>query len=390
MKLFILVSRIPYPLEKGDKLRAYHQIKRLAQKHEVHLCCLSDKEIDPTAIEHLRSIVHELYIFKLNKLVIGGRLLRGLLSDKPFQVHYFYQAAIQRKINILLKNIRPDHIYCQLIRCTEYVKNYHSCGKTLDYMDALSAGHRRRIKQSKGIYKILLQEESKRLTAYENRIFDYFEHHTIISSQDRDLIYHQQRNEIVVIPNGVDSEFFKPISSEKSYELLFTGNMNYPPNIHGAKYLVEEILPLLEKKGKHCQLLIAGANPSKEVLDMGKLPNVTVSGWLEDIRWAYGQAQIFVAPMFIGSGLQNKLLEAMSMALPCVTTSLSANAFSKEQKECLLISDTKEGICDHIIHLLENSTHFQQAGNSGRALVLKDFGWEATVDKLNLTMSSSK
>lgn len=390
MKLFVLLSRVPYPLEKGDKLRAYHQIKILAQKHEVHLCCLTDKEIDHSAKEHLQGIVHELHIFKLNKLLIGARLLRATISEKPFQVHYFYQNWIQRKINGLLNRVQPDHIYCQLIRCAEYVKHYHQCNKTIDYMDALSAGHRRRIKISKGIHKQLLIEETKRLTTYENRIFNYFENHTIISTQDRDLIYHEKKDKIIIVPNGVDGAFFKPTSTSKKYELLFTGNMNYPPNVDGVIYLVKNVLPLLEQNGKRPSLLIAGANPAKDVLELDNKGNIKVSGWVEDIRDAYNESAVFVAPMQIGSGLQNKLLEAMSMALPCVTTPLAANAFSKEQRDVLFIGDSPEALASQISNLLESPELRADAGEKGRNLILQSFGWESTVEKLDLTLSSSK
>ncbi|MEZ4798330.1 MAG: glycosyltransferase [Flavobacteriales bacterium] len=390
MKLFVLLSRVPYPLEKGDKLRAYHQIKILAQKHEVHLCCLTDHDVEKSAVDHLEGIVHELHIFKLNKLLIGARLLRATISEKPFQVHYFYQNWIQRKINALLDHIQPDHIYCQLIRCTEYVKHYHQCNKTIDYMDALSAGHRRRIKISRGIHKQLLIEETKRLTTYENRIFNYFENHTIISTQDRDLIYHEKKDNIVIVPNGVDGAFFKPISTSKKYDLLFTGNMNYPPNVDGVIYLVRNVIPLLEKSGKKPSLLIAGANPAKEVLELDNQHNIKVSGWVEDIRDAYNQSSVFVAPMQIGSGLQNKLLEALSMALPCVTTPLAANAFSKEQREVLFIGDSPEALANQISSLLDSLELRAEAGEKGRNLILQSFGWESTVEKLDLTMSSSK
>ncbi len=317
MKLFVLVSRVPYPLDKGDKLRVYHQVKELSKKHQIHLCCLDDSKTTKESIEHLELFCHEVSVFQLNKLKIYINLFWSLFSTKPYQINYFYQSSIHRKIKKLIQSFQPDRIYSQLIRTTEYVKNEHDIIKTLDYMDAFSKGIDRRISSS-GILKPLFREEAKRLLKYEHLIFDYFEHHTIISIEDRQLIYHEKREDIAIITNGIDTEFFCPKDTTKKYDLLFVGNMSYAPNISAVTFLVEEVLPLL---GQEVSVLIAGSNPAKEVLRLSS-HNVKITGWIDDIREAYSDAKIFIAPLFIGTGLQNKLLEAMAMELPCITTDL--------------------------------------------------------------------
>lgn len=389
MKLVMIVSRVPYPLEKGDKLRAYHQLRLLALKHELHLICLSDKNTKPEHLEHLRHLVKSLHVFQLNKMSIAFSLFRGLFSNKPFQVHYFYNASVARRINKLIDEIHPDHIYCQLIRTAEYVKNRHDFAKTIDYMDALNAGMRRRLERTWGIKKWLIQEESNRLVRYENLIFDYFEHHTIISQQDKELIYHKDRSKIHVVPNGVDTAFFTPNKEvKKEYDIVFTGNMNYPPNIDGAIRLVREIKPLVEGKMRPVSILIAGADPSNEVLLLDKIKGVKVTGWVEDIRDAYNAALVFVAPMRIGSGMQNKILEAMSMTLPCITTTIAANAFNSEQKKKLFIADSNQDIASHIIELLNRNDISQKSGEEARTLVLSNFNWSASVEQLELIFKS--
>jgi sugar transferase (PEP-CTERM/EpsH1 system associated) len=384
MKLFVLLSRVPFPLEKGDKLRAYHQIRLLAKKHEVYLFCLTDTDVSNEALKELSSIVQHLEIVKLSKFLIGINLLKGLFSSKPFQVHYFYQSRIQRKINRILNSYSPDHIYCQLIRCSEYVKNYHGCRKTLDYMDALNAGHRRRIDSSKPIMKMLLREESKRLVAYENLVFDYFENQTIISRQDQQLIYHEQRNKIVVVQNGVDTDYFHSDNSvNRKYDLVFTGNMSYAPNIDGARRLVLEILPILQKANPSISILISGASPVSEVLELSNIKGVTVSGWMDDIRDAYNSAKVFVAPMRIGSGMQNKILEGMSMGLPCVTTSLVANAFELNQRSALVVADSNTEIANEILSVLNNSDRSESLAKKGEEMVKSSFSWQSSVDILD-------
>jgi glycosyltransferase involved in cell wall biosynthesis len=250
-------------------------------------------------------------------------------------------------------------------------------------MDALNAGHRRRVDASKPIMKMLLREESKRLVAYENLVFDYFENQTIISRQDQQLIYHEQRNKIVVVQNGVDTDFFhSDHSTNRKFDLVFTGNMSYAPNIDGARRLVLEILPILQKANPDINVLIAGASPVSEVLELGNNKGVTVSGWMDDIRDAYNAARVFVAPMRIGSGLQNKILEGMSMGLPCVTTSLVANAFESNQRSALVVADTNADIANEILSLLNNSERSENLARKGEEMVKKSFSWQSTVDLL--------
>jgi sugar transferase (PEP-CTERM/EpsH1 system associated) len=378
MKICMIVSRVPWPLEKGDKLRAYHQLKHLSKNHEVHLICLSDGGVDVNAINQLQLLTPHVHVFQLNRWKMFFRIFMAFFSSKPFQVHYFYDRAIAGKVRRLIEDIKPNAIYCQLIRCSEYVKHLHAYVKTLDYMDALSAGQHRRAVGAPWYLAPFVREEARRLTAYEHLIFDYFEHHTIISEQDRKLIYHANCERIEVVPNGIDAEYFKCESKPtKIYDLVFTGNMSYPPNVEGARRLVNSILPLVLKHRPGIKLLLAGASPSSAVRAL-ESEGVVVSGWLDDIRTAYNEARIFVAPMQSGSGMQNKLLEAMCMELPCVTTALAAAPLGVTHgKECY-IGQTDEELANHILSLLDNPHIAQQIGETGRLYVQGKFDWASS------------
>jgi sugar transferase (PEP-CTERM/EpsH1 system associated) len=384
MKLFVLTSRVPWPLEKGDKLRIYHQIRALSEHHEIYLCCLSDTKTKDGAVEELEKHCEQVNIYHLPRVKVALSLAVGFFSSKPYQVHYFFQKSIRRKVRQLLDDIEPDHIYCQLIRVTEYVKHYHKVPKTLDYMDAFNRGLLRRVGLSPWYKKWLMKEESKRLLAYENLIFDYFEHHTIISNQDQQYIYHPDREKIKVVPNGVDDEFFQPIEREKEFDLVFTGNMNYPPNIDSAIFLAKEILPAVQKQYPDCKLLIAGVDPAPSVRALENSSKGTkVTGWLPDIRDAYASARIFIAPMNIGTGLQNKLLEAMCMKLPCITSELANNALGAEHGKQILIGRDTEEYVSHIFHLLKDQEFRNDIAEQGRDYVRQNFNWEHATAKLN-------
>ncbi len=378
MKLFVIVSRVPYPLDKGDKLRIYHQIKELSKANEIHLCCLDDNNTPENQVNELRQICDELTVIKLNKAKIYLNLFLALFSNKPYQVHYFYQAKAHRKVKKIIRNFKPDRIYSQLIRTAEYVKFEHDIPKTIDYMDAFSKGIERRIAKA-GFLKPIFKDESKRLLKYEHLIFDYFEGHTIISEEDRKWILHEKRDEITIVSNGIDTAFFKPKKVEaKEFDLIFVGNMSYAPNVEAVKYLVKEVLPLLDSKIK---LLIAGASPSKEVLKLAS-NQVTVSGWVDDIRDAYKNAKVFVAPLFIGTGVQNKLLEAMSMQLPCVTTSLVNSSLKAKDESQILITNTAIAFAEKIELLLSDKAQRDIIGENARVFVLENYSWKKATDKL--------
>lgn len=383
MKLFVLLSRVPWPLDKGDKLRAYHQLQWLSKHHEIFLCCLSDEPLHPDALPQLRGLASHIEILPLNRARVGWNLIKAVLTDKPFQVAYFHHAHHHQRVQQWLHEFSPDHIYCQLVRTSEYVKHYHACAKTLDYMDAMSSNMRRRAESARWPERWLWRLESRRLLNYEHLIFDYFEHHTIISEQDKQLIYHPSRQKITVVQNGVDTNYFRPqaLPREESM-LLFTGNMSYPPNVTAAKRLVQRIVPLMKLKVK---VMLAGAEPSQEVQSLGT-ENVTVTGRMADLREAYASATVFVAPMELGAGLQNKLLEAMAMGLPCVTTYLAANALTQQGNHALEVCDTDAEIAQRIDDLLNNATRRLALAQAARTFVENNYGWDVHNQNLERAM----
>lgn len=388
MKIFITVSRVPWPIEKGDKLRIYNQIKQLKKSNEIILCCLNDKPTHPDAKKELEKICNELHIFNLKKATILFQLFLGIFSSKPFQVHYFYQKNIRKKVYDLIEKTKPDTIYAQLIRTSEYVKHIHNIPKTLDYMDTFSKGISRRIKKANFLFRIILRSEARKLMNYENLIFDYFENHTIISEQDRNFLPHNDQQKIIVVPNGIDQSFFKPIvNCQKDYEILFTGNMNYPPNVEGALYIIKEIMPVVWQTKPNAKVIIAGANPSSKLKNLAT-EKVIIKGWMDDIRDAYNGSKLFLAPMKIGTGLQNKLLEALSMNMPCITSKLANNALNAKPNKEILIGSTVEEYANHINFLLDNKTESGELAKNGQEFVHNNFSWEGSTQILESLLKS--
>ncbi len=378
MKILVVLSRFPFPLEKGDKLRAYHQLVHLHQSNEIILCCVTDKLPTENERKEIEKICSKLHVFKLNKPKQLFRLGYAAFSSRPFQVHYFYQKSIAKNIKQIIQETSPDHIYAQLVRTTEYVKNFHEMPKTLDYMDALNKNYSRRIEGSNGVKRFLVKEEAKRLVAYENLIFDYFEKHTIISEQDKNLIYHEKRDDIQIVPNGVDYSYFSPSNEnrEKTTDLLFTGNMGYLPNEDAALFLIKTVMPKIWENDDSITLSIAGANPSQELLGLGE-KRIRITGWVDDIRNEFNSAKVFIAPMRQGTGLQNKLLEAMSMELPSLTTTLANNALRAIPNKHLYVYENTEHLVSLVMHLLTDDKQRSEMGKTARQFILEKYSWDS-------------
>lgn len=382
----MLLSRVPYPLDKGDRLRAYHQIKSLSEQYDVFLFALNDSKLHPQALAILAPFCKEIRIVPISKIRIGFNLILGLFGSKPFQVYYFYHSTAQKIFNEFYQKVNPDTIYCQLIRTAAYVKHINKVPKTIDYQDALAKGMERRIKNAPFYLKPIFRIEYERLRQYEHIIFHYFEHHTIISEQDKNYIIHEENNRIEVIPNGVDLVYFKPQDHIKDFELVFTGNMSYPPNVNCAQYLVNEVMPIVWKKRPNTKLLISGTTPSKEVLALAS-NNVVISGWVEDIRISYARSKVFVAPMQIGTGLQNKLLEAMAMKIPCITSPLANAPLGALSGEEILVGDNAAVISKLIIELLDDPALLERLAIRGRSFVEKEYSWATHNQKLATILS---
>ena len=386
MKIFVLLSRIPYPLEKGDKLRAFNQIKFLSENHEIILCALNDdtKVNKQSAFRFLQPYCRSVTFIDLPKIKRATNIIKALITNKPLQVGYFYSRKAHKKIISIINEHSPSHLYCQLVRTAEYIKN-QNIPKTLDYQDVFSKGVERRIHTSPFYFRPFLKFEYKRLLKYENQIFYYFDNKTIISKPDRDLIPHHEKEKIEIILNGVDTEFYKPVKRKKEYDLVFTGNMGYPPNVNSVIFLTEKILPIVRKKMPDIKTMFAGASPDPRVKAVNS-ENVKVTGWVDDIRECYAKAKIFIAPMQIGTGLQNKLLEAMAMKIPCISSPLANNALEAKDGKEIIIGNTPKEYAEKIIYFLEHKDEAEKIAENGYKFVHKNYNWKNATQKLERLM----
>tara|TARA_B110000211_G_C14070141_1_gene549520 strand:+ start:1057 stop:2244 length:1188 start_codon:yes stop_codon:yes gene_type:complete len=381
-KILFFTSRIPFPLEKGDKLRAYHQIKHLSKDYDVVLCAISDIPLSTVAEIELGKFTSSIHVYETSKLTTVINMMVAGFYSFPFQVGYFFNTGADYFFKKVIEQEKPDHIFVQLLRMAEYALSVPNIPKSLDYMDTFSKGIERRMLEAKGIKKLIFKIEYNRLKKYEEKIFAHFNNCFIISKQDKESFSFPKATEITILPNGVDDEFFTPdLSKEKKYDLVFTGNMSYPPNVSAVLYIAEKIMPLLIEQKADIKFLIAGATPSNAVKALEN-DNIKVSGWLDDIRDAYNESSVFLAPLQIGTGLQNKLLEAMAMKIPCITSSLANNAIGAIHRENIFIGNTPEEYANLVLECLENSSETKTIAEAGKLHVTQNFNWPALSNEL--------
>jgi sugar transferase (PEP-CTERM/EpsH1 system associated) len=388
MKLLVALSRFPWPLEKGDKLRAYYQLKGLAEHHEVHLVCLNEAPVDADALREL-SFCKSIEVIRLHKWQVALNLLGGIFDSRPFQVHYFRSARMRRLLAERITRLQVDAVYVQLIRLGMNLPAAPGIGWLLDYQDTFSIGMRQRIGQSGWLMRPLVRMEARRLAAYERAIAAQFDQLTVISERDRDGLPQELHDRVHIIPNGVGEAFFEPLPPlPKDFDLVFFGNMGYQPNVQSVRFLMDEVVPALQARGIEPKICLAGARPSPAVQAYAS-ENVLVTGMVPDLRSYILRSRLSIAPVISGQGLQNKLLESMAMGMPTLTTPLSHAAVPARAGEEIIVCADAEAFAAEIARLLADPEAAAAIGERGRAFVAQHYRWQEMNRRLEVALEAS-
>ena len=295
MNILCITHRLPYPPNKGDKIRSFHQIWHLAKKHRVHVACLVDSPEDWQCLDALQGFCASVDAAYRQKTVALGHAACGLLSDKPLSVAAFSSHALRQKI---MQRLREEHIDCILV-CSSamagYVQHINHIPKIIDFMDVDSEKWRCYAHYSTFPLSALYRLEAKRLGRYEEMVARTFDQ--VIFTSDEEIRIFQKRvhnRPLAMISNGVDLDHFSPqhkrqdtaFSSEHTDipNIVFIGVMDYFPNVDAVRYFCQEILPEVQKILPTVHFNIVGRNPVSAVKDLARLPHVTVTGGVPDVR----------------------------------------------------------------------------------------------------------
>jgi glycosyltransferase involved in cell wall biosynthesis len=371
-KMAMILSRFPYPLDKGDRLRAYHQLKFLSRHYDIYLYTLSDQVVTKEQEMAIKPYCAQIHIFQLRKREIYWYVVYAFLNRLPVQVGYFYSPRIKLLMQASVIALQPEVVYSQLSRTAFYAKDL-PFRKVMDMQDAFSVNYDRIRQVSTGLTKYFYKRESEQMRHFETKMLSWFDRCTIISEFDKRAIA-SQPNQVVVVSNGVDTDYFKPQEVEKEVDICFCGNLSYLPNEQAVNYLFEQILPVIQTQRPHIRVRLAGVAGHKWLKYASD--TVRIDDWVKDIREVYSSARIFVAPLFSGAGLQNKLLEAMSMGIPCVTTPVTNASLRATPETEVLLADDAQLFARQIIRLLEDDDLYQSISVHARCFVEATFNWE--------------
>ena len=305
----------------------------------------------------------------------------GLPGRTPLQMSYYADPAMTAAVEKLTAEIQPDLVYAHTIRMGQYSEPLDaSMVKVLAMQISMTLNYRRLAEHSSNpISKFFFNTEYNKVRRFEADFARKFDKVLLISEHDLNAIEQKKPlDNVFFSPHGVDYKFYEPdkkVEKQKN-TLIFTGNMNYAPNTDAIQYFYTEIFPRIQKEIPHAKLWIVGANTSAAVSALGEDPAVTVTGRVPDLRTYTNQAQVALAPIRIGAGLQNKVLEGMSMGMPMVVTSVANEGIKAIPDENILIGDTPERFAEQVISLLKDDELREQIGRSARQFIVEKWSWE--------------
>ena len=383
MRILFITARLPIPNTKGDALRTHYFIRDLSAEHEVDVISFVQDEEERNSVDALSPYCRSVRTIYLPRLWSLFKMLLGIFSFQPFQVIYYSSMRMQLAIRKAMRAGRYDVVHVCPVRMMSYHGSFKGVPLVVDLVDSLSLNMKRRAYREKnGLKKLLFHFESWKMARYEAWVTQRYDHGAITSDVDRRSI---RGNHIDVIRNGVDTQRFRPdgdATRSKDIDTIFTGNMNYFPNADAAANLAREIMPEIERRKEGVNLYLVGANPGRNVVELGDDSQTFVTGFVKDMCVYLNRSKVFVAPLSVGSGIQNKILEAMACGVPVVSSNRGNAGIGAQDGHEILLAERPEEFAEKVCRLLEDDDFREEIGRSARRFVAERFGWSAQASRL--------
>lgn len=402
MDIVFLSHRVPFPPNKGEKIRTFHQIKFLAQRgHRIQVLAPVAGEED---IRHMASLKQD-YCQQTFHAPQPGPLsyLRGLLTGQALSVSHFYLPALQRQLDQLLAAQKVDAIVCTSSSMAEYVFRSEPLRRAgnqrpalvMDFMDLDSDKWRQYQKLKSFPMTLVYGREAKLIARYEQKIHQAFDACLFISQNEVDLFMQNnpELGRVHVVANGMDTETFRPAAGPKPQQgpnFLFTGVMDYLPNEDAVVWFVEGAWEQVRARYPDAQFFIAGMNPSHKVKALSRFPGIVVTGFVDDIREYFDKAHIFIAPFRLARGVQNKVLQAFGCALPTITTAMGCEGINCKPGEHVLVADTLEQTLAQIDWVMTHPEEAARIGRNAHDLMQREYSWNGKLAALESILSTRK
>lgn len=358
-------------------MKIYNLMRRLSEKHELHLLTFAEDKDDFGRIDKIEPFFKSINVLHLPKWRSYWSCLVAVFQNVPFQVAYFRSGKMKRALSDFIRTNKIDLVYVQHIRMAQYALDL-DMPKILDLPDAFSLYWTRRKNTKRPWYNRLFDPiELNRLKKYETRM-RVFSLNLACSVEDRDYLrtsYMKAKFEL--LRNGVDLETFKFNDHDygNDHTLLFTGNMDYAPNVDAVHYFVEEIFPQIKKEMSGVRLVIAGQRPIESVRRLAG-ESIEVTGFVQDIAEMYNKASVVIAPLRFGAGTQNKVLEAMAMGVPVVCTDIGFKGLELISGQGVIHAPEKNDFIKAVISLLKDQELREKVGQEGLQIAREKFSWD--------------
>ncbi|OAI20486.1 sugar transferase [Methylomonas lenta] len=388
-KLLYLVHRIPYPPNKGDKIRSFHFLKALAEKYEIYLGTFIDDPDDKQYIDALKPFCKDSFCVDLHPKLGKIKSLSGFLSGKALSLPYYRNQALQAWVD---KTISEQSIERTLIFSSpmaQYLQKHPAVKLIADFVDVDSDKWQQYANSKTWPASWVYRREAQKLLSYETRIASQSKATLFVSEQEAKLFKQlapTTADKITYVNNGVDTDFFDPAldyaspftSNEEA--IVFTGAMDYWANIDAVIWFSEQVMPLVKQQQPNARFYIVGSKPAKSVLQLAEADDaVIVTGRVDDVRNYVAHAGVVVAPLRIARGIQNKVLEAMAMAKAVVVTPAAMEGIQANRAIQVPVADSPTAFAEQVIAYLQQPTvtiaenrHFVQA----------EFSWQQNGQRL--------
>jgi sugar transferase (PEP-CTERM/EpsH1 system associated) len=385
--LLLLTQRIPYPPNKGEKIRHFQILKHLAKSHNVHLGCLVDDPDDWQHVETIKALCADAYMARLDRRFDAISHLQALAGGNALSVSLYHDRGLATWVSRTLDTVKPEIVFVCSSNMAPYVLGHPHRGRRriVDLVDVDSEKWRAYAAQRPGPMRWLYGREARKVFALERRVAHEADWSTFVSDAEADLfrrLVPERAETVAGISNGVDCTYFDPGRrfaapfDVGAPNFVFTGTMDYVPNVDAVTWFANDILPLIRRFLPQAQFHIVGANPTTAVQGLARIKDVHVTGRVPDVRPYIANATAAVAPMRIARGIQNKVLEAMAMARPTVVTSDALEGIAAAPDSELLVADTADAFAAAVHRLAADVTEGCRIGEAARRRVVADFSWE--------------
>ncbi|MBN4079048.1 TIGR03087 family PEP-CTERM/XrtA system glycosyltransferase [Beggiatoa alba] len=391
--LLFLVHRIPYPPNKGDKIRSFHLLKYLTKRYQVYLGAFVDDPADWSYVKNLSSICTEVNFTSLNSKSATLKSLKGLVFGQPLTVPYYANQSMQDWVDKVVTVHDIKYVLIFSAAMAQYVlsKRFDQLRRVIDFVDVDSDKWQQYQRKKMWPLSIIYKREAKRLLEYEISVAKKFEASLFVSSAEAELFKKLAPSVAVKVDyfnNGVDAKYFSPALDYKNpftpeqRVVVFTGAMDYWANVDAVSWFAEEVFPIIRSQVPDAVFYIVGSRPSSQVKRLGKLSGVVVTGTVEDVRPYLKFSRIVVAPLRIARGVQNKVLEAMAMDKLLLATNSAIEGIEPWDGFKCSVFDESEEMAKQAILLLNNPSYNAGKFNS-RAWVMEHYSWEINLERVN-------